>query len=400
MVIALLAACDGQQGAYLIVEGGEVAFTDVEFYFGERDHASDDPRAVPRLRKSDDYQGLQQIGLARQIVDGIPDVVVDADGDGTLTYYLPPGDGNEGLAYVLALARDAEGTPVGIAEVANIVAPNDAAYEYRLTLTPFANSGARTWGGAGADCVMWRRDRKGIGPSVIAVVREDDRDCDTSPAIADCDDIAYCPPGSQNPDDACEATMTPCVDDQCRLGVCASQGATTSGTQEPKQCVVTACLAEAWCEQCVSDPWNIDRSDTLSCIASYEAGIPQGHYELRLPVTDLGALCEQTATVRIGIPCDGVKVEYPPLPDANGFTYEISQATGLCAISVRPPLNNSNAAFVGGHFVISFAQPNMPPPLTRTYAVIGIAPMTVPECTADAELSDPVPLPGYPRCEP
>ncbi len=400
VVIAMLAACDGQQGAYLIVEGGGVAFTDVEFYFGERDHASDDPRPVPRLRESDDYRGLQQIGLARQVIDGVPDVVRDADGDGTLTYYLPPGDGNEGLAYVLVLARDAEGKPVGVAEAANVIAPNDAAYEYRLRLAPFADSGARTWGGDGADCVMWRRDRKGIGPSIIAVVREDDRDCDTSPAIADCDDVAYCPPGSQDPGDACEAAQTPCVDDRCRLGVCESRPSNTSGSQEPKQCVATACLAEAWCDACVDDPWNIDRADTLACISAYEAGIPKGHVELRLPTTNLGTLCQQTFSVEVGIPCGAARVEYP-LPDPNGFTYELgSTATGLCSVTVHPPAANPNAAFIDVHLVISFPAPNMTPPIARTYAVIGVAPMPVIECTVDPDVSPPSPLPGYPRCEP
>lgn len=224
MVLVCLAACgESRYGAYLVVQG-EIEFDEIELYFGapidSSGTGSGNQFATPTFG--------QQSGLVFDRKFDASDRVTMMPTTQT-TFYLPSDDKNQQLGmYVVAVALSG-GQPVGIAEFFDFKVPSDVVHEYHLDLTAWNPMMMERWGER-PGCVAWQKQRDGHDP-IVAVVRNDDRDCDAMARDVDCSDL-------------CSAGAAGCNVDQT---LCDSTGFCALGCNRSGACTPALCLPDATC---------------------------------------------------------------------------------------------------------------------------------------------------------
>lgn len=337
----LLVGCDDRYGTYLRVDGhGEIAFDRVEFYFADAIGA-EVPLTPGHATAIPDAQLLGR----RLIVDS--DVQLTDGSVDTWSYYLPPVGQNERLGdYVLAIAYAGD-QPVGIGEVFRFrVSDEREVVVYTLPLVAYAGEDVERWGRTQPDCVLWRRVREAPQPQAVAIVRDNDSDCDDFPdrddAIADCLPLEYCD-GTGGTGCVGRVSCFTEATGACQAGSCVN----TDGA--PSSCTGTSCANDLICSGCdlAAPP-----DELLAC-----ALLLQGtHEDYPIVVKPTQALCFEPQAVELVLPfpCKNPRIEasvnFNPAPT---FGYTIAQTTGnTCLLDIRPP--TPGATFDGlPHVLIS-----------------------------------------------
>lgn len=349
---ALLCSCGSDHfGTYFIADGRPAAidFDHAEFFFGSPIGGR---FASPSgTRSGDVYQRLF-----------VPnDEAVTASRNKTATYYLADDGATNVGSYVLVLARDATDAIVGVAEASDFpLATGSEVIEVQLTLA--APDNVENWGDR-PSCVAWAR---GGGQTDVAVVREDDRDCDGASASKDCNDVAYCASG----DPTCSTALSLC------LGACAL-GCRANTTCEPSLCLpAAACPFNDACRTATSV------QDRLDCIASQAT-------QIKIALQDTGRPCVDAFVLPLpsGTHCSNPIIEYAEtLPDR--YAFEVTDGATSCEFSIKKPSNPD--AFTGNHHLLVSIDPpsGVGPRPSLFIAVAGVQRVPVATCT------DPVTVAG------
>jgi hypothetical protein len=302
LLVLVLAACESRYGAYMMVQG-DIEFDEVELYFGVPIDSSGPGNGTAFATPS---FGAQQGKIYDRVFDA-SDAVKLTPTTAT-TFYLPPDDNNAQLgSYVVAVAL-AGGHPVGIAEYFDFEVPTDVVHQYVLDLVPWDAMTMDRWGER-PGCVEWKKQRD--SGSIVAVVHDDDRDCDSMSRDMDCSDL-------------CSAQSPSCISQSfcdnvsfCALG-CSSSGL----------CRASVCLPDQVC----SNTMCATLSDLQSRIACGREATSD-HIELyvdRMLGTDV--MCARTFTfapnpsVAGPVPClDPKLIELSPGFDAS-YAPKITQS--------------------------------------------------------------------------
>ena len=350
VVIALaVAACGDHYGTFLVADGraGHVAFDHAEFFFGS---SVDGAFASPHLGPS--------AGTVYARTSQDTDVGVPASHDGMqATYYLPSTKDNRQLGdYVLVVAYDANGAPVGVGDIADFPPPSATEVtEVPIALAPA--DGVELWGNR-PGCVAWQR----APGDLVAVVRDNDRDCDTAPASTDCNDLAYCTPGNA----ACTAKPVVCAD-TCTLG-CPGPNAS---------CMPAVCLFSSVCDMMYCDTAT-NLVDKLTCLATIG---PVTHADYQVPVVQTQVEpCVDRFDVKLpnNVACTNPRIEFSEhLPD--GYTFEVDGGDQACTIQLIP--SPTNQRFQGDHHLLVSIE--APDPANPRYSMFfGVMPLPVQQCTS------------------
>jgi hypothetical protein len=344
-LLAVLAACGDRYGAYFTVDGHDtIEFDRVELYFGEKD--GDEVPVPPGHMSIEPEPGLL---FRRQAADS--DNVMLAAPASSYTYFVPPGEANDRLGdYVLAIAYRGN-DPVGIGELFGFEVPTDeVVFTYQIPLVGYANEAIERWGRPAPDCIRWKRDR-GDGPTIVAMARGNDADCDAfvdrdDPA-GDCEPLRYCD-GSRGPgcvsDSACVA-LDGNDGNGCRIGTCQNKDGQTSA------CSPTTCAVDAVCTAC-----DLDASprELLECVLLANGT----HLDYPITVKPSQALCSEPYKVFVRlptiVPCLNPKIEAAVdwMP-SEPFHYQIDPGPGsTCLLTIMPEMPESS--FVGvPHIMVS-----------------------------------------------
>jgi hypothetical protein len=351
----LVAACESRYGAYFVIKG-DVHFDQVELYFGKpidsSGPGSGQTFATPMF-------GKQSGAVFKRTFDTTDVVTVPA---GTQTTFYLPQDTNQHLgAYVVAVALH-EGKPVGIAEYFDFAIPSDSVYEYILDVEPWNPQQMERWGEA-PGCVAWKKPRDGTAP-IVAVVHDDDRDCDAQVAAADCDDL-------------CSAQSSACTPGEMfcssNVGYCAL-GCTRSGT-----CAPALCLPPMTCSPlCVNAATFQER---LECGALME---PTPHFEIFVDRDQELNLCASQFVFAPGVPCTMPKIEAADPRIPTDFAYMIKtdpDNPAKCKLEVAVSSTTMLGDFENHHLLISIAPEGAGPRPTFTVGVQALVPSTT--CTGE-----------------
>lgn len=377
-LVLIAAACardTWQDGRYLLVEGdaAQITFDHVELFFGH--HVTDRlPAALPGYAPATATVSEE---LMRRVAPGVSGVQAIADAPVAHVDLALPADVADRLGeYVLVIAYRGA-TPVGIGARADFTAQPSSITRYQVELeayptdpTTFARWGV---GGAGQDCVRWRR-----GDEVVAVVRDEDLDCDGFiDAGVDCDPMSYC-------DGECAyAEPAPCATDAigCVYGRCANSVANGAPM---RTCAAETCLATTACDADCDGDTVVER---LTCALGEAHGASP---DVPVPVTPEGALCStpEPYVIYLDLP-DGVSC-VPSQPQAYTFDSHTIAAFTFQVVPMVTPLTIGAATVECEVKIVEAPQPaNTPPtldeivhflvPLTtgagpETSAIVGLAP--------------------------
>jgi hypothetical protein len=357
LAIAAVACKSAKDGTYFVADGhaANIAFDHVEFFFA----ASLDVNAFATA------QSGAQIGdvYERRFVPA--DLAVPhASGDARRATYYVPTDGSDALGnYVLAIARDATGTPLGAGDATQFpVADPGTILDVVIPLE--SPTGVEIWG-AGPSCAAWHRQH---GRSWVGVVRGDDRDCDDVAAKLDCNDLAYCSAA-----DGCISTPTLCTQ-PCAIGCPPNPVGNT--------CAPTLCLSPELCSPppvAVTCTSITDLSARFACIEK----LVGTHQDVNLPTQKPDDRpCASSFQVQLvnGYKCANPIIELAEtLPD--GYTFRVNSGGGaICEIEIEDP--QSPQAFSGDHHLLISIDPDPAMPFgPRPTFLIGVLGIPYPDCS-------------------
>jgi hypothetical protein len=351
--------CADKSGALLVVDGnGAIKFDRVEFYFGKEIGGP-----MPTSPKHPQPTAGSSIVAKRLFVDA--DVYSPGGTVGTLRYYVPERTENENLGnYVAVLAFSGEQL-VGIGELFDfeVTTTGGAVYRYAIDLVDPQNEDLERWGRPTVDCMRWTRDRGG-GPRTVAVVRDDDTDCDAfvegSVPDADCLPRVYCDGLSPT---ACEAGVL-CVStsssNSCNVGTagCSNISGHTS------QCAASVCIDEIACRDCSAS------DDPAMCVVMNNSI----HVDAPFRVHPDYTLCAEPFYLDVQMPT-GVGCGNPTIVEianylsGDPFAYEIAGSATTCRITITPAMPGARFTAVP-HMLIEIDTPTGVAP--RTGFVLGI----------------------------
>lgn len=352
-------ACSDRYGAYLVVDGGgAIEFDRVEFYFGKLVGGE-----LPTSPGHPQPTAGSSAVLARQFSDA--DVHAIGSAVGTLTYYVPDQPEHEALGHYVAVLAFKGEQLVGIGELGDFTTvTGEAVYRYTIDLVDARSQDVEVWGRPTADCMRWTRDRDG-GPATVAVVRDDDADCDTfrdgEDDNGDCLPRIYC--DGMNPA-ACEAQVS-CVTTSggsgCGMGVSGCSNLT--GTMN--ECQAAVCVDERACDDCKGG------GNAFGCVVM-DNNI---HVDTPIVVNPDYTLCSEPFDIEMVLPAAveclnptvvGVE-DYMPGDD---FTYSIASLTAnTCKLTITPKVPGARFTSVP-HMLITIDTPARP--LARTAFVLGL----------------------------
>jgi hypothetical protein len=363
VLLVVLGACESRFGAYLTVQGA-VELDEVELYFG----AAVDTPVLPGNAFASPTFGPQMGTIFDRTYDASDVVMMRATTQ--TTFYLPPDERNQKLGAYVAAVAIAGGKPVGIAEYFDFKIPSDAVHEYILELAPWDPSRMERWGDR-PGCVTWKHDRKDRDP-IVAVVHDDDRDCDALASAMDCSDVCH----AQSP--ACSVDRMFCgVTGTCALGC------TRSGICAPSLCLPpTACTS-----LCSGQPSIIDR---VACGAANT----NDHIEIYVERTDQKLMCVNQFQFKPGVPCTAPIVEATDEVQP-GVTWSVAQTSGdpaSCTLMISPP--GSLLENVLQHALISVAPMTVGP---RVTFVVGVSAESATPQTCNVQPLSRVTMPTTPQ---
>ena len=302
VAVVILCSCGPDQfGTYFIADGqsAQINFDHAEFFFGSQtDGAYASPLGPSTGRVFD-----------RRFVPSDRSV---AASNRTASYYLPSSSTTDVGNYVLAVARDADEVIVGVADASDFpVASRNEVIKVELPLVP-PQSGVAVWGDD-ASCAAWSRG----GGANVAVIREDDRDCDGADHNADCNDLSYCAPG----DATCSTTTSLCTT-PCALG-CRSSTA----------CAPALCLPAETCSLPSGCTTAATLAERLSCIISRSAG-----QRASVSLMADGRPCADSILIPIpgGTDCGRPAIEATQSL-ADGYTFRVQDNGTSCKIDIKAP---------------------------------------------------------------
>ncbi|MGH8310695.1 MAG: hypothetical protein ACRETX_12990, partial [Steroidobacteraceae bacterium] len=295
---------------------------------------SDEQDLMKRLFEGE--TGVQAVPVGQQIDLFIPGEIAAHHGIGE---------------YVVVIASR-EGQPVGIGELSNFSAQPAEITRYQVALQPYPRDQIERWGrdedGAAAnDCFRWSRPRANNGGALsIAIVRDNDADCDAYPdAHVDCDSHAYCD-GAGGP--GCTGDDAPCPNTTfCALGRCVNAPA---GEAVERSCEPTVCLMEAACTKCDESS---STEEYLKCSAHLDT-----HLEVEINLRSDQSLCRQPLQFKVPVAngaCVEPVIEWARANDflPSPFMFEVAQdaeAPGACLFTLSGPIDES---FDPHHMLVS-----------------------------------------------
>lgn len=339
----LLTACESRYGAYFVIKG-DVHFDQVELYFGKpvdsSGPGSGQTFATPTFGP--------QAGVVFKRTFDPTDLVTVPAGTQT-TFYVPP-DGNQHLgAYAVAVVLR-EGKPVGIAEYFDFAIPSDTVHEYILDIVPWNPQQMDRWG-EDPGCVAWKKPR-GSSAGIVAVVHDDDRDCDAQLAAADCDDL-------------CSAQSSQCTPGEMfcsnNVGYCAL-GCTRSGT-----CAPALCLPPMTCSPLCQNAATFQ--ERIECGVVMD---PTPHFEIYVDRDQGLALCANQFVFEPGEPCTMPKIEAADPRIPADFVYMIKtdpDNPAKCKLELAVSSTTLLGDFENHHLLISIAPEGAGPRHTFTVGV-------------------------------
>lgn len=342
-MLLLVAACESRYGAYLVIKG-DVHFDQVELYFGKPIDSSGPGSGTAFATPSFGPQS----GLVFERLFDASDVVTVPASTQT-TYYLRADASTHLGAYVVAVALK-DGKPVGIAEYFDFAVPTDTVHEYILDVAPWNPQLMERWGEA-PGCVAWKKPRGSRG-AVVAVVHDDDRDCDAQVAAADCDDL-------------CNAQSSLCTPEKMfcsnNIGYCAL-GCARNGT-----CAPSLCLPPMTCSPLCQNAATFEAR--IECGAVMD---PTPHFEIFVDRDQDQQLCAEAFSFAPGEPCTMPKIEAtdPKIPD--DFTYMVktdSDDPNKCTLEVVVNAGAVLGDFENHHILISIAPEGAGP---RHTLIVGV----------------------------
>ncbi|HSD89230.1 MAG TPA: hypothetical protein VLB44_16995 [Kofleriaceae bacterium] len=348
-ILLTLGACESRYGTYFTIdgEGNEIHFDHVRLYFG----SSTDGTAIGKP------SGATTGKVYLQQFDPSDEFDVPKVGDGShatqTTYWLPYAHENMSLAYVAAVAFDAD-KPVGIGEVIGFKLEPDVVDTYDVELQP-ATFGVDLWG-SDPGCLAWTRQRDGTF-TTVAVLPANDSDCDGIVASADCNDL--CPPDTRS----CSPDLSVCgTADTCGLA-CAKQNS----------CTITVCMPDTACSStCALTAATLDAR--LGCAIDHTVN----HIQINVDVMQDQPCANQFVFTPYGRPCINPRIEWAD-PRLDDWKFQISaNGTTDCQLQME---SASNAPFVGDHHVIVSFDP-LPGQSSRWSAIVGVQP-GITQCTTE-----------------
>jgi hypothetical protein len=267
------------------------------------------------------------------------------------TVWIPDGGENDNLgSYMLAIGY--VGTErVAAGELFDFHVTRDRnVWLYDLALHDYDASNIEEWGRPDTHpCLRYERARDPGQPAIVAIVREDDSDCDafldqSQNGVTDCEPLLYCD-GSGDGD--CLG-RTPCLhdDNQCSIGSCSNKdGASVT-------CEDETCVSDVLCEQC-----DLSRSpaEILDCALLTNATHPGT--DIAINVRGSQVLCADPTFVDITLPfpCRNPTVDAVSYFAASDpFTFAIDQgaAPKVCRLTIGS--THASEAFSGApHLLVT-----------------------------------------------
>lgn len=355
----LCVACSDRYGAYFVVDGkGAVTFDRVEFYFGKELGG-----ALPTSPRHPLPSDEPAVVAKRLFVDTDKHSLTEPTG--TFTYYLPDQQSADGLGrYVAVLAYKGDQL-VGIGELFDFeVVTGDAVFRYEIDLVDARQQDVELWGRPTADCLRWTRDRGTGLPRSVAVVRDDDTDCDNflegDLPNADCLPRAYCDGTNAAACDARVPCLTTSGDGVCQVGTCSNADGATSS------CKATTCVDERACSDCdlAKSP-----AEVIACLV-LDNNI---HVDEPIVVNPDLTLCAEPFDLDIVLPLDCVNPAILRIEDympGDVFTYKIAPATtNTCRLTITPAMAGAHFTAVP-HMLITIDTPTGP--AARTAFILGL----------------------------
>lgn len=354
MLSLLLAACESRYGAYLVVKG-DVHFDQVELYFGKPIDSSGTGSGGSFATPSFGPQS----GLVFKRTFDASDIVLVAPTTQT-TYYVPAGDNQYLGAYVVAVALK-DGTPVGIAEYFDFAVPADSVHEYVLEVEPWNPQVMERWGDE-PGCIAWKKPRDS-GSAIVAVVHDDDRDCDALAAAMDCDDL-------------CSAQSALCMPERMFCGDAATVGYCALGCARQGTCAPSLCLPPTTCIALCQSAATFE--EKLECGALMD---PTPHFEIYVDREQALQPCSTQYVLDPGEPCTMPKLEAVDPKAAPDFTYMVKTDPGdpmKCKLEVAVTPTAVLGDFDNHHMLISIAPDASGP---RHTFIVGVQPSGELTCT-------------------
>jgi hypothetical protein len=330
IALACLFGCEDRYGTYIRVRAGskELRFDRLELYYGVRigtqvpttpKHAMPEPDNEPQLLLARAFapSDVQMFGSLRD----------------EYTVWIPDGGQNDALgAYVLAIGY-AGGQRVGIGELFDFdVTDERKVYIYSMTLDALPSTEAiEEWGRGQTTCLRIQRPRPEGMPVVVAMVDQNDSDCDrfldrSSDGMTDCEPLRYCDGSGTG---GCLG-KTACVDDAdtCSVGSCSNKDGA------PATCETQTCVSDALCSSCdLTEP----AQDILECALL----APSTHPGQDFAVITHGSerLCSDPTILDIALPfpCANPTIDavaYFQDSEPFDFTVEPGPQPNVCRVKI------------------------------------------------------------------
>lgn len=341
-LVGLIAACGDPPGSFFVIEAASpMTFDQLEFFFGVP--AGDRTPITPALIGTALPPERQQ-RASRLFADA--DAPARFDARASYTYFVPGVSKNLPLDYMLVIASR-DGKPVAAAEVFEFeIVSSEPLHEYRVPLIPVTTDEVEVWGRNGVSCARWTHPRGTDAPTTVAVVRDDDSDCDgfrdQDPTDADCEPFIYCDGSGARGCvgfDSCFVGSS----SRCEIGGCINQDGAS------RTCAAALCVDPAVCNTCGD---NLDPPTIADCIVDFSIAHDDYLVPLRGP-----ALCSEPYEVVVGLPfpCGNPAIESYSnyMPGGGSFSYDIRESgANECTITITPSVAGSQFVAVP-HMVIS-----------------------------------------------
>jgi len=353
---------------------GTIEFDQVDVYFGERAGMRVPTSEKRPVSPTDETQRLYHRLYAMDDEWGRENPRT------SWSYFIPPVGENMDLGdYVLVIASR-DGSPKGVGEYFNFEVPkDDGLYRYHIPLVPVENEDLETWGKPDRDCARWSRQRQSMRPYTIAVVRDNDHDCDSflddGTDSGDCEPMLYCD-GSGTGD--CIG-RTPCVAISGTACIASPECKNQEGVE--LSCKPVTCLEQELCTKGCTDS---ESTVLLQC--AIEGAHTAADYNI--PLNGDKTLCSNpyTLSVVLPFPCAAPAVESSgnALPSNSTFMFSIApsgSAVNTCELTIS---SAAGAPFDGvPHILISIDGP-MGSVYERVEFVLGLQPGF--PCTHEAKI--------------
>lgn len=317
VVAVILCGCGPDQfGTYFIADGqkAQIDFDHAEFFFGSQ---TDGTYASPLGASAGNV-------FRRQFVPSDSSI---ASSGRTASYYLPTSGTTNVGNYVMAVARDADDTIVGVADARDFpIASRGEVIKVELPLVA-PNDNVEVWG-ADATCAAWSR----AGSPSVAVVQEDDRDCDGAPADNDCNDLSYCAAGDASCSTETSLCMTPCA----------------IGCRSTTTCDASLCLPAGTCtlpDECRTAS---TISERIACILSHSPSV-----RAAVSLMSDGRPCVNSISIALptGTQCTQPAIEASQLA-SDGYTFRVQDDGTSCRFDIKAPSTPSAPTLTGPHYLL------------------------------------------------